>query len=169
MDGENFCEEPMQSRITRGSLAGIAGGIVFGVMMQMMNAPTPDGGSMPMMAMVAMVVRSTNIAVGWIYHLFNSAVIGILFALLLGRRVNSNVSGVAWGASWGLLWWILGGLILMPLLLGMPAFASLKMPPMRPVAMESLVGHLVYGILLGVSYARLSHAEPMPVVRGVPH
>ena len=140
-------------------MAGLAGGIVFGVMMQMMNAPTPEGGSMPMMAMVAMVVHSGSIAVGWIYHLFNSAVIGILFAASLGSRVTSNGSGVAWGAVWGVLWWVLGGLILMPLLLGMPAFASLKMPPMRPVAMGSLVGHLVYGVLLGFVYARLAHAS----------
>ncbi len=142
-------------------MAGLAGGIVFGVMMQMMNAPTPEGGSMPMMAMVAMVVHSTSIAVGWIYHLFNSAVIGILFAAFLGSRVTSNGSGVAWGAVWGVLWWVLGGLILMPLLLGMPAFASLKMPPMRPVAMGSLVGHLAYGVLLGFVYARLAHARQL--------
>ena len=145
-------------------MAGLVGGIAFGVMMQMMSAPTPEGGSMPMMAMVAMVVHSTSIAVGWIYHLFNSAVIGILFAAFLGGRISGNGSGVAWGAAWGVLWWVLGGLILMPLLLGMPAFASLKMPPMRPVAMGSLVGHLVYGVLLGFVYARIAHARQFKTV-----
>ena len=84
-----------RDRIAHGAVAGIAGGIVFGVMMQMMNAPTPEGGSVPMMAMVAMVVRSASIAVGWIYHLFNSVVIGILFAAFLGNRVTGNGSGVA--------------------------------------------------------------------------
>lgn len=39
---------------------------------------------------------------------------------------------------------MLGGLVLMPVLLGMPAFAPIAMEPMRPVAMGSLVGHLVY-------------------------
>jgi uncharacterized membrane protein YagU involved in acid resistance len=159
----------MKSKMTAGALAGIVGGVVFGVMMQLMNAPTPDGGSMPMMAMVAMVVRSTSLAVGWIYHLFNSAVIGIFFAAVLGRKATSSGSGVAWGALWGLVWWVLGGLILMPLLLGMPAFASLGMPPMRPVAMGSLVGHLVYGALLGFAYVRLTQASPTERVRAVPH
>ena len=154
----------MSSKVTRGIVSGLAGGIVFGLMMQMMNAPTPDGGSMPMMAMVAMVVRSTSLAVGWIYHLFNSALIGVFFALLLGDRVTGNSSGAAWGAMWGVVWWVLGGLILMPLLLGMPAFASLTMAPMRPVALGSLVGHLIYGILLGVVYAQLRHGA----VRGNP-
>ncbi len=145
----------MRSRITDGAIAGIAGGLVFGIMMQMMNAPTPDGQSMPMMSMVAMVVRSKSLAVGWLYHLFNSAVIGGLFGLFFDARVRSIPTGLAWGAAWGAIWWVLGALILMPLLLGMEAFASLKMPAMRPVAMGSLMGHLVYGLILGGVYARL--------------
>lgn len=153
-------------RILLGAVAGILGGIVFGIMMQMMTAPTPEGMRMPMMAMVAMVVGSTSIAVGWIYHLFNSAVIGGLFSLLLGGRVASLGSGLGWGAAWGLVWWVLGGLILMPLMLDMPAFAPLQMAPMRMVAMGSLIGHLVYGLLLGAAYAKLgarphaTHAVP---------
>lgn len=145
----------MQARISAGALAGIAGGLVFGIMMQMMSAPTPDGGTMPMMAMVAMVVRSQSLVVGWIYHLFNSAVIGGLFGWLLGDRGRSYGSGLAWGAVWGAIWWVLGALILMPILLGMPAFASLRMPPMRPVAYGSLVGHVIYGLVLGVTFVRL--------------
>jgi hypothetical protein len=143
-----------------GTIAGLAGGLVFGIMMQMMNAPTPEGGSMPMMAMVAMVVRSQSIAVGWIYHLFNSAVIGALFGLIFGARVQTTATGVGFGAVWGVVWWVLGGLILMPLLLGMEAFAALKMAPMRPVAMGSLAGHLVYGVITGVVYARLRRNVP---------
>ncbi len=144
----------MQSRISNGAIAGIAGGLVFGVMMQMMSAPTPDGGSMPMMAMVAMVVRSESLVVGWIYHLFNSAVIGGLFGWLLGDRARSY-GGLTWGAVWGIIWWVLGGLILMPILLGMPAFASLRMPPMQPEAMGSLIGHVIYGLVLGLVFVRL--------------
>ncbi len=145
----------MESKLFSGALAGLAGGIVFGVMMQMMTVPAPSGGEMPMMAMVAAVVRSDSIAVGWLYHLLNSAVIGALFALLLGSRVGSYGEGAAWGAVWGVVWWVLGALILMPLLLGMPVFAALRTAPMRPVAFGSLVGHLVYGLILGLVYARL--------------
>jgi hypothetical protein len=145
----------MRSRLTDGAIAGIAGGIVFGIMMQMMNAPTPEGQSMPMMAMVAMVVGSRSIAMGWLYHLFNSAVIGALFGLLLDTRVRSFASGLGWGAAWGLVWWVVGGLVLMPVLLGMGAFAALKMPGMQPVAMGSFLGHLIYGLILGGLYARL--------------
>ena len=76
----------MRSDINNGIVAGLIGGVVFGIMMQMMNAPTPDGGQMPMLGMVAKVVRSDSMAVGWIYHLFNSAVIGAIFGWLLGSR-----------------------------------------------------------------------------------
>lgn len=136
-------------------MAGLLAGLVFGFMMQMMNAPTPEGGEMPMMAMVAKVVRSDSLAVGWLYHLFNSAVIGGLFGWLLGARAQGYGAGLAWGALYGFAWWILGGLILMPLMLGMPAFAPLQMPPMRPVAMGSLVGHLLFGLILGAAYVAL--------------
>jgi uncharacterized membrane protein YagU involved in acid resistance len=100
--------------------------------------------------------------IGWLYHLFNSAVIGALFGLLLGSRVHSAATGLAWGAAWGVIWWVLGGLILMPMLLGMEPFAALKMPPMRPVAMGSLVGHLLYGVLLGWLFVQLRRRVPAP-------
>jgi uncharacterized membrane protein YagU involved in acid resistance len=150
----------MRSDIYNGIVAGLVGGVVFGIMMQMMSAPTPDGGQMPMMAMVAKVVRAESMVVGWIYHLFNSAVIGAIFAWLLGSRSHHVAAGLGWGALYGFIWWILGGLILMPLLLGMAPFAPLMMEPMRPVAMGSLIGHLVYGVILGGGFAVLTQGLP---------
>jgi uncharacterized membrane protein YagU involved in acid resistance len=149
----------MRSKLVAGALAGVLAGIVFGIMMQMMSAPTPEGGSMPMMAMVAMVVGSQSLVVGWVYHLFNSAVIGALFGVLLGARVGGYGSGATWGALWGIVWWVLGGLILMPIFLDMPPFAALRMPPMRPVAWGSLAGHLIYGVILGGAFVRLRGAS----------
>jgi len=157
----------VRSKIAAGALAGLAGGLLFGIMMQMMSAPTPEGGKMPMMAMVAMVVRSNSLAVGWLYHLFNSAVIGALFGAVLGGRVRNIGSGIGWGAVWGFVWWILGGLILMPVFLGMPAFAPLQMPPMRMVAMGSLIGHLIYGVVMGFAFARLYVAAAEGTVASV--
>src|SRR5688572_16351749 len=104
----------MRNTVMAGAIAGLLAGVVFGLMMQMMSAPGPDGTPMPMMAMVAQVVGSSGVAVGWLYHLFNSAVIGAAFSLLLGGRVGgSSRRGVALGAGYGVLWWVLGGLILM--------------------------------------------------------
>jgi hypothetical protein len=80
--------------VLAGVLAGLAGGVVFGLMMQFITAPAPDDGQIPMMQMVANVVRSDNLAVGWIYHLFNSAVLG---------ASSASWPGIAWAAM-PLLW-----------------------------------------------------------------
>jgi hypothetical protein len=145
----------MTGRIGAATIGGLIGGVAFGIMMQMMTAPTPEGGQMPVIAMIGQIVGSPTVGAGWIYHLFNSAVIGAIFGWLLGGRVHGYGSAFGWGAAYGFAWWIVGGLILMPLMLGMPAFAPLMMPPMRIVAMGSLIGHLIYGSILGLAFAWL--------------
>ena len=144
-----------QSRIGAAVIGGVIAGVVFGTMMLMMSAPTPDGGEMSMIAMVGMIVGSPTVIAGWLYHLFNSAVIGGLFGWLLGSRVWGYGSGLGWGAAYGFGWWILGGLILMPVMLGMSPFAPLTMAGMQPVAMGSLMGHLIFGLILGGLFVAL--------------
>jgi hypothetical protein len=139
----------MSRRIGASVVGGLVAGVVFGMMMQLMTAPTPDGGQMPIIAMIGQIIGSPTIGAGWAYHLFNSAVIGAIFGWLLGQRINSYSMGLGWGAAYGFAWWILGGLILMPVVLGLPAFAPLMMPPMRMLAMGSLIGHLIDGLILG--------------------
>jgi hypothetical protein len=150
----------MSSRIGTGVAGGVVAGVVFGLMMQSMSAPTPDGGEMPMMAMVGAVVGSPTVAAGWAYHLLNSAVIGGLFGWLLGDRIRTGGASLAWGVAYGVAWWVLGALILMPALLGMPIFAPLLMPPMRVVAMSSLVGHIMFGLTLGGVYLGVARPKP---------
>jgi hypothetical protein len=145
----------MRSNLSAGIVAGLIAGVVFGIMMTMMHAPTPDGGSMAMMAMVAKVVGSTSLTVAWLYHLFNSAVIGGLFGWILGGRIGGIGSGIGWGAGYGVIWWVLGGLILMPMFLGMPPFAPLQVPMMRPMAFASLLGHAMFGVILGAVFVPL--------------
>jgi uncharacterized membrane protein YagU involved in acid resistance len=155
----------MASRIGAGAAAGVLGGIVFGLMMQMMMAPTPDGGRMPVIAMVGQIVGSPTVGAGWLYHLFNSAVIGAIFGwVFVDRSAGGYRAVLGLGALYGLAWWIIGGLVLMPLMLGMPAFAPLTMPPMRTVALGSFAGHLVYGLILGIAYVMLRGAAQSPHV-----
>ena len=152
----------MTSKVVVGIVAGLIGGLVFGMMMAMMSAP--DG--KPMMQMIAMVVRSDSVIVGWLYHLFNSAVIGGLFGLMLGARVAGYGSSLIWGMVWGMVWWVLGGLILMPLALGMPMFAPLAMEPMRMMAVMSLMGHLIFGAIMGLAFFVLFARVPARVEAG---
>jgi hypothetical protein len=87
----------MGSRVAASTGAGVIAGIVFGAMMHMMTAPTPDGGQMPVIAMVGRIVGSPTVTAGWVYHLFNSAVIGAIFGWLLGARVQGYGSALGWG------------------------------------------------------------------------
>lgn len=145
----------MGSRIGAGAVGGLIAGVVFGMMMTMMHAPTPQGGSVRVMTMIAMIVGSSSVAVGWLYHLVNSAVIGGLFGLLMGARLVQGRNVLVLGVIYGLVWWVVGGLVLMPLLLGMPPFTPLLLPPMRMLAAGSMMGHAIFGLILGLAFARL--------------
>ena len=180
----------MRSKTGAGVVAGLLAGLVYGIVMQMVTVPMPggggapmsgggmsmpgeagmpmpEGGRMPMMAMVAQVVRSDSLAVGWVFLLITGAVMGVIFGWVLGDRATRIGGGLAWGALYGVLWWVLGTLILMPILLGMSAFAPLTMAPMRPGAMWSLAAYLVSGPILGAVFAGLYRgaAAPGPVPR----
>lgn len=127
----------MPMRIAAGVAGGLIGGVVFGVLMQMLD----------MLPMVAMLVGTDSIAVGWLVHLAISAIIGVTFAVLLGRWATGIAVSAALGMGYGVIWWVLGALILMPTRLGMGVFT------LNAMAWQSLMGHLIYGALLGAAYA----------------
>lgn len=125
-----------------GVLGGLAGGLVFGVMMAMMD----------MLPMIASLVGSESAAVGFVVHLLISALFGLGFALVLGKSVRSYATGAGVGALYGLAWWVLGPLLLMPLMMGMgPQFAN----ALSTQNLMSLLGHLIFGVVLGLTYAAL--------------
>ncbi len=134
--------------IRLGVIGGVAGGVVFGVIM----------GAMGMLPMIGKMVGQPSAFVGFAVHMVNSAVIGVGFALLLGSRIHSPASGLGHGLGYGAIWWLLGPLTLMPLFMGMglgvnwTAAAATEMLP-------SLFGHLVYGSILGVTYAVLESRD----------
>jgi hypothetical protein len=133
-------------RIVGGVIGGIIGGLVFGAMMAMMG----------MLPMVASVVGSGSAVVGFIYHMFNSVVIGALFGLVFGALSHTYGQGALFGLIYGVIWWVLGPLILMPLLLGMGLqFGAAFTPPM----LMSLVGHLLYGLITGLVYVAYVHSR----------
>ncbi len=71
------------------------------------------------------------------------------FAPLFGRFSTDKLKGLGFGLLYGVIWWFLGPLILMPLLLGMGTMLSLQGMQM---ALPSLLGHLIFGGILGVLY-----------------
>src|SRR6266508_2548129 len=121
-------------------------------------------------ALIAGLVNSTSREVGIALHFVIAIVIGMSFGLLFQRDVRGYGSSMGWGMAYGLFWWFLGPLTLLPLLQGNP----LDWSYMRGSALfGSLVGHIVYGLILGLIYAALDRLwvgfliEPDPINREV--
>lgn len=138
----------MGRMIRNGALAGIAGGVAFGILMGMMG----------MLPMIASIAGSSSATVGFVIHMVISAVIGIGFAIVLGKFATSTGRSLLAGILYGMVWWVLGPLTIMPMMMGMGiqwnAAAMAK-------AMPSLMGHVIYGAILGFTFARLSRSEQL--------
>ena len=129
--------------IKLGIYGGLIGGLLFGAMMAKMGV----------LPMIGKMVGFPSAGVGFLVHMGNSAIIGAAFAVLFSHLIRSTISGLGYGLTYGGIWWVLGPLTLMPLFLGMGlgvnwnGAAVIQMLP-------SLVGHLVFGAALGLTYAR---------------
>lgn len=128
--------------IIAGALAGLGGGLVFGMMMAMMG----------MLPMVAMLAGSQDPVIGFVVHLAISAAIGGAYGLAAGRMPQNALTGVVAGAANGVIWWVLGALVAMPLLLGM----SNMVFQIGEAQWMSLVGHIIYGVVTGLLFIPLS-------------
>lgn len=121
-------------RVMAGVAGGIAGGVVFGILMMMMG----------MLPMVAALVGSQSAAVGFAVHLVISIGVGLGLTVLFGSLLSTYPRGAAIGLVYGAIWWVLGALVLMPMMMGMPLLM------IDTTAMMSLLGHLIQGLILGL-------------------
>lgn len=127
-------------RVTAGVAGGLAGGIVFGMLMAMMG----------MMGMIASMVGSQSAWVGWGVHLMISIVYGLVLTLFFaGRFLTSYGRGTLTGIVYGVILWIIGPLLVMPMMLGMPLLAF------NITVMMSLMGHMIYGVALALVAVRI--------------
>ncbi len=133
------------TQIRNGAIAGIAGGIVFGMLMAMMG----------MLTMIAGMVGSSSPVIGFLVHLMISAIIGAGFGITLNQFAVSKARSTTAGLLYGAFWWLLGPLTLMPLMMGM-GFGSQWSVAAARSALPSLMGHLIYGGILGFTYFLLA-------------
>ncbi|MGC9539609.1 hypothetical protein [Streptomyces sp. UG1] len=129
-----------------GAAAGLVGGVGFGIWMSV-SRPMADTA---MITMVAGLLGSTNAFVGWLIHLAIALFAGIGFGVLLGEFAQKLAPAVVLGLAYGAVWWTLGALWIMPANMGMPVFEW------NDVTSSSLGGHLVFGLLAGLTYAGLA-------------
>lgn len=143
--------------VTRwGLLAGLIGGIVMAMFMMMVTALTGMGFLAPLYAIAATFNHAwamtkgfdlTPILVGLMLHMVNSAVFGLIFALLVARllpRALALPAATMAGMVWGLILLAVNQLIVLP---------SVDAPMVAATSSIFgwwLVGHLMYGVVLGV-------------------
>jgi uncharacterized membrane protein YagU involved in acid resistance len=114
----------------------------------------------PMMGLPRMDIAAMlgGILGGWgmgmVMHILNGAVIfPLIYAFVLFARLPG--SPALKGTLWGVILWVLAQIVVMPMM-GAGLF-GLRMGGVMP-ALGSLMGHIVYGALLGL-IAGHAHAE----------
>jgi hypothetical protein len=142
-DDIGMAEEGLAARglalIGRGALSGMAGGLLFTIVMLRIND----------LPAVARLIGASSPWTGFAVHLIIAEIIGASYGLLFARRSHDLGSAVGWGVSYGFFWWILGALTLEPILLGtLPRWTAGTAGALLP----SLVGHMTYGAGLGVTF-----------------
>src|SRR5712692_6573965 len=128
--------------LVAGGLAGIVGGWAFGQWMEKAH----------FFPLIAGLVGSSSPGLGKTLHFVIAVIIGATFGLLFQRDVRGYGSSLGWGLAYGIFWWFLGPLTLLPILQGVPINWSYMH---GAELFGSLVGHVVYGVLVGLIYAAL--------------
>jgi len=126
----------------RGAFAGLLGGSVFGVWMAEKGV----------LAAIASMGGGSSPLLGLVMHLVISMGIGASFAVLYFRVAVGLIPSILWGLVYGFVWWFLGPLTLMSLMMGTGLqWTALAVAQTIP----SLIWHLVFGGVLGISYEAL--------------
>lgn len=129
-----------------GVVCGLAGGAVMGVMLSVVLTPVIQ------VAIPSMYGLSGGLA-GWVVHMSHSAVLGVVFVGLAGalsQYSDSIGKSALLGALYGVALWVVLAAFVMPVWLSV--VGSPANPPLPNFNATSLVGHVAYGVVLGVVY-----------------
>jgi hypothetical protein len=128
--------------IVAGGVSGALGGFIFGGWVS-------SGDYFPLLVGFGeLSSRPKTIALHFVVAFF----IGVFFGLLFQRDVRGYGSCMGWGLGFGIFWWFLGPLTLSPLAAGMPIDWSAEQ---GSAVFGSLVGHILYGLILGIAYGTI--------------
>jgi len=128
--------------IVAGGIAGTLGGLIFGRWVS-------SGDYYPLLVGFG-ELSSPRLTIA--LHFAIALLIGVTFGLLFQRDIRGYGSCMGWGLGFGIFWWFLGPLTLLPLAAGLPLDWSAEQ---GSAVFGSLVGHILYGLILGVAYATI--------------
>jgi hypothetical protein len=144
----------MKGKVVAGLTAGLVAGLVLAALMSVMPA---GGTARSMIGFGALVGHVPGGLAGWLVYLLYGALIGALFGWLLHARRLASAAAVAGGVAYGVGWWIVTGLIVIPAALGVWPFSPFAVDRVRPVILPLLVGHAVYGGILGLVWSQITN------------
>ena len=124
--------------ILPGTLAGLAGGLVYGAIMSELNLLRP----------FSQLVQADSAVVGFILLTTSGAIIGPGFGILVWHQRPGPGETLFWGLVYGTFWWYLGQLTMLPLLQGEGLSWDLES---AQAAFPNLLGHMMYGATTGLA------------------
>src|ERR1700722_15078029 len=125
-----------------GGFAGTLGGLIFGRWVS-------SGDYFPLLAGFGeLSSRSTAIFMHFGFALLN----GVTFGIPFQEDIRSYGACMGWGLGFGIFWWFFGPLTLLRLAAGLPLDWSAEQ---GAAVFGFLVGHILYGLILGVAYATI--------------
>ncbi|WP_144904744.1 DUF6789 family protein [Halobellus captivus] len=130
-----------------GVIAGAIAAIVMGALMVMQMRPVIE------VAIPSMYFLMGG-AAGFTIHVAHGAVLGVVFAAFAATQTDlTTAKAIAYGVGYGVVLWVVLAVLVMPIWLS--AVGSPANPSLPNVNVMSLVGHVVYGAVLGGVYAVL--------------
>ncbi|MFQ5695255.1 MAG: DUF6789 family protein [Terriglobia bacterium] len=134
----------MKPNVGKAILGGVVGTVLITLIMYYV-APMMTGGPMDIAAMLGSMMGN-NWWMGMAAHVINGVVV---FPLIYVFVLYSFLPGASWlkGGLWGLALWLLAQVVVMPMM-GAGLFSANAGG--MPAVMGSLMGHLVYGVALGL-------------------
>ena len=131
--------------IVVGGVAGTLSGLIFSRWMY-------EGGFYPLLGGFQQLGSHAEMVA---LHFLVALMIGAAFGLLFQTDVRGLGSSMGWGLGFGMFWWFFGPLTLFPLWSGNGLDWSADE---GTELFGSLVGHIIYGLILGVIYAAIDRA-----------
>ncbi|MES3516778.1 MAG: histidine kinase [Natronomonas sp.] len=143
-------DESLPGNWKAGVAGGLVGGLAFGAMMSVMMANI-----MQMAIPVMYGIEGPAGGIGWTIHMAHAAILGVVFAAIVGFAGLGGASAqklVGAGIVYGVAVTVVLAWVVMPAWVGAMGPMNPPVPDINPM---SMVGHAVYGALLGAVYYAL--------------
>lgn len=151
-----------------GAIGGVAGSWIFGAVLWMID---PEIVAVAIPGLYGLAPAGGS---GWTLHTVHGLVLGIVFGFLITREpvINALITDVAIdflasvgpgtrftlaGMLYGLAVWAIVPVLMMPIWVAVTGTAE---PVFPAVTVESLVGHLVFGLILGSIFSVFVRITP---------